>query len=308
LLQMQQIFPPGLGAGFIGRDDVTLIRRICGRHRCRNGRIVTSTRAMLAADFIARWRAVDLTERVAAQSHFHDLCHLLDEEAPADAGPTVSHAHETVLNELGDMRKLRWLKSAFTGPEQLKPGLRQQPLTEQARPATSRGSQKRLPKLRFRTEALLAAYWRRCAAAVLLLASAHCAQLPPTGSVVVPPIPAGEARIWIYRNDGPTDSQNRPYLRLNGEVAAISEPNGAFFRDLPPGRYTVSVDSYGAPFSNQFAVVDLDAGQTAFVQVLSMRERAGGDNVGTRALFFTRLVPADIAQPAIAATLFYSTS
>jgi hypothetical protein len=42
---------------------------------------------MLAADFIARWRAVDLTERAAAQSHFHDLCNLLSEEAPAAADP-----------------------------------------------------------------------------------------------------------------------------------------------------------------------------------------------------------------------------
>ena len=37
---------------------------------------------MLAADFITKWRAADLTERAAAQSHF-----LLGEEAPADADP-----------------------------------------------------------------------------------------------------------------------------------------------------------------------------------------------------------------------------
>jgi hypothetical protein len=48
---------------------------------------VTSTRAMLAADFIAKWRVADLTERAAAQSHFRDLCELIGEQAPTDADP-----------------------------------------------------------------------------------------------------------------------------------------------------------------------------------------------------------------------------
>jgi len=149
---------------------------------------------------------------------------------------------------------------------------------------------------------------RRCAASVLLLLTS-CSQVPPTSSAVIPPIPAGAARIWVYRNDGPYDSQNRPYLRLNGQVAGISEPNGALYRDLPPGHYTVSVDSYGVPYPNQFTGVDLAAGQVAFVKVLSMRERVGGggDNFASRALFFTQLVPAEAAQAAIAATPFYGT-
>jgi rubrerythrin len=42
---------------------------------------------MLAADFIAKWRAADLTERAAAQSHFCELCELLGEETPTNADP-----------------------------------------------------------------------------------------------------------------------------------------------------------------------------------------------------------------------------
>src|SRR5207249_2945203 len=42
---------------------------------------------MLAADFIDKWRATDLTERAAAQSHFCELCELLDEETPTNADP-----------------------------------------------------------------------------------------------------------------------------------------------------------------------------------------------------------------------------
>jgi type II restriction/modification system DNA methylase subunit YeeA len=40
--------------------------------------------------FIAKWRAAELKERSAAQEHFIDLCHLLDEPTPADADPTGS--------------------------------------------------------------------------------------------------------------------------------------------------------------------------------------------------------------------------
>ena len=163
---------------------------------------------MLAADFIAKWRTAELTERAAAQSHFRDLCDLLGEETPTDADPkgewyafekgatkttggdgwadvwkrgcfgweyksrgkdlraafaqlqryapalenppllvvcdlarfeihtnwtnTVSQTYEIGLDELADSRKLRWLKWAFDDPEQLKPGLTRQTLTEQA--------------------------------------------------------------------------------------------------------------------------------------------------------------------------------
>jgi len=39
------------------------------------------------ADFIAKWRAAELTERSAAQQHFLDLCALLDHPTPATADP-----------------------------------------------------------------------------------------------------------------------------------------------------------------------------------------------------------------------------
>lgn len=163
---------------------------------------------MLAADFIARWRATELTERAAAHSHFNDLCALLGEKTPTEADSkaewyafekgatkttggegwadvwkrgcfgweyksrgkdlraafaqlqryapalenppllivcdlarfeihtnwtnTVSRTYEIGLDELADPKKLRWLKWAFDDPEQLKPGLTRQALTEEA--------------------------------------------------------------------------------------------------------------------------------------------------------------------------------
>ena len=149
-----------------------------------------------------------------------------------------------------------------------------------------------------------------CAASLLLLLTG-CSQVPPTSSVVIPPVPAGGARIWIFRNEGLYESKDRPYLRLNGQVAGISEPNGAFYRDLPPGHYTVSVDSYGVLYPNQFAQFDLGVGQEAFIKVLSQRERVGGggdSGFGLRAIFYAWLIPPDEARPEISSIPFYGSS
>jgi hypothetical protein len=63
------------------------------------------------------------------------------------------------------------------------------------------------------------------------------------------------------------------------------------------------------PYPNQFAQVDLGAGQEAFIKVSSMREKVGGEaGVGSRSLFFTQLVAAEAAQAAIAITPFYGSS
>jgi hypothetical protein len=43
---------------------------------------------MTPNEFVTKWKAVELKERSAAQSHFIDLCRMLDEPAPTDAGPT----------------------------------------------------------------------------------------------------------------------------------------------------------------------------------------------------------------------------
>jgi hypothetical protein len=148
--------------------------------------------------------------------------------------------------------------------------------------------------------------WLHRCAASLLLVLASCSQLPPTSSVVIPPLPAGAARIWIYRNDGPYEANQTPYLRLNSQIAGVVQPNGAFYRDVPPGHYAVTVDSYGVPYPNQFVEFNLGAGQEAFVKVLSQRERVGGaDGPSLRTRFYTELVPPDAARPAIAGTPFY---
>jgi hypothetical protein len=52
--------------------------------------------------FINRWKAVDLTERSAAQQHFLDLCALVGHYTPAQIDPTgESFTFERGVEKLG---------------------------------------------------------------------------------------------------------------------------------------------------------------------------------------------------------------
>lgn len=56
---------------------------------------------MTPAAFIAKWEQVTTTERAAAQSHFLDLCDLLNVEKPLDADPTGEfYAFERRVNKV----------------------------------------------------------------------------------------------------------------------------------------------------------------------------------------------------------------
>src|ERR1700693_5214049 len=52
---------------------------------CVSSRATKSSPPVTPDQFIAKWKATELKERSAAQSHFIDLCRLLDEPAPTDA-------------------------------------------------------------------------------------------------------------------------------------------------------------------------------------------------------------------------------
>jgi hypothetical protein len=59
------------------------------------------------------------------------------------------------------------------------------------------------------------------------------------------------ARAWFYRKDEPYNGLDRPYVRMNGAIVGISELGGAFYRDVSPSAYYVTVESY-KNFINQF--------------------------------------------------------
>jgi hypothetical protein len=154
--------------------------------------------------------------------------------------------------------------------------------------------------------------------AALSLVAAGCAQqLHPTASISVPPIPAGEARVWFYRASDPYDSVGTPYIRMNDVIVAISEPGGASYRDVPAGPYHITVDSYGKDF-NQEKNVNLSAGQELYVKIVSLRNwiaggGGGGDSGGggddfARETFYVWLIPPETARADVGRKAFYGGS
>jgi hypothetical protein len=147
--------------------------------------------------------------------------------------------------------------------------------------------------------------WSPWLAAVAFFAAlSACASQPTTGSVAIPKVPAGMARAWFYRADLPYNGMARPYIRVNGRIVGISELGGAFYRDLPPGLYYVTIDSY-RHFINQFPHVELRSGETAYFQVFQVGSGAGSWHNYSRASYYVWVMPAAIAEPEVAHSLFY---
>jgi hypothetical protein len=154
------------------------------------------------------------------------------------------------------------------------------------------------------------------AGVILLLGMAACASPPMTASVAIPPIPAGEARVWFYRPVDAYDSLSTPYIRMNGAIVGISLPNGASYRDVAAGQYQIAVDSYGKDFGQDQDVV-LVPGQELFVKVVSLRSWIqGGGNGGSgeggggdysRDTYYVRLIPPEVARADVARSAFYGT-
>jgi len=157
----------------------------------------------------------------------------------------------------------------------------------------------------------LSRWWSRAGAAILLLAGAGCTPSPAQTVLPVSPIPPQQARIWFYRDLDPNHTQARPYLRLNGAIAAISEPGGSFYRDVAPGHYHITVDSYGVDF-DQERDVDLLPGQEVFTKVVSNDnwvDFGGGGDMGGgsfhRDTFYVWAIPPQRAVREMGFTRFF---
>ena len=144
--------------------------------------------------------------------------------------------------------------------------------------------------------------WAASGAIALLLSCAYPLAGAPVAAQVASPAPPGAARIWFYRTYEPYVARNMAAVSLNGALIGYAQPEGgAFYRDVPPGRYHVTVGSQGQDV-NQDAWIDIGPGQQAYVKVLGTDNwDAGGDNmIYSRDVFYARLMPPQIAQAEIA--------
>ncbi len=85
-------------------------------------------------------------------------------------------------------------------------------------------------------------------ATVLSLVAAEAASAKPAAvnATTVPPVTAGDARIWIYRDYLPSESLNPATVSINGtETGYAQAAGGVFYRDAAARHYLVAVNSYG---------------------------------------------------------------
>jgi hypothetical protein len=147
------------------------------------------------------------------------------------------------------------------------------------------------------------------AAALVLFAAVNAdAQQPKTSSVVIPPIPPGQARIWIYSGSQPTSPFNYPHmeaLTLNGATVAYEQLGQGVYRNVAPGHYVVAAPSFVALDPSQSATVDLAAGQQAYLKLDALGwPNGGGENMVVE--YYVRPMPPQTARTTIAQLAYLS--
>lgn len=147
-------------------------------------------------------------------------------------------------------------------------------------------------------------WWVKWASGLLLLA-AGCAERPPLAQV---PIPAGQARIWVYRTWLPSESLNLANIEVNGVFFGSVENGGVFYRDVPPGNYHISAASW-AHNPNTTPEMDTNVavvpGQQVYVKIVDLTSWATSVSVSRtfqRDAFWAWLIPPQQAQAEIASS------
>jgi hypothetical protein len=122
----------------------------------------------------------------------------------------------------------------------------------------------------------------RSAALLLVVALGACAgSAPPFASVAgaLAPVPPGQARLFVYRWLEPYETVAPSVAYLNGRAIGVTETGAVLYRDVAPGRYTISVESTGT-YPDQFKTVVLAAGDVSYVRVESLRSWSGCGGAG----------------------------
>ena len=144
--------------------------------------------------------------------------------------------------------------------------------------------------------------WLLWASALLLVATGCTARAP----VAEAPIPAGQGRIWVYRNWLPSESLNLANIQANGVYFVSVENGGAFYRDVPPGTYHIVPESWAHnpnTTPNMDTNVAVVPGQQVYIKIVDLTSWATSVSVSRsfqRDAFWAWLIPPEVAAAEIA--------
>jgi hypothetical protein len=131
----------------------------------------------------------------------------------------------------------------------------------------------------------------------LLVAAAGCADLPTFDQVKasLPPVPAGEARIFVYRALEPYQSLAWVPVFFNDKTVGAVGPGQVILRDVPPGTYKIEPKSEGL-WPDQAKTVQLAAGDVVYAKIGSFASGDPGDIDDLQTTFVVTLIDPRMAQ------------
>lgn len=141
--------------------------------------------------------------------------------------------------------------------------------------------------------------WLLWVSALLLIATGCAAR----GPVAEAPIPAGQGRIWVYRNWLPSESLNLANIEVNGVSFGSVENGGALYRDVPPGTYHVFAQSWAHDPKSMDTNFALVPGQQVYIKIIDLTSWATSVSASKnfqRDAFWAWLIPPQVAQAEIA--------
>ena len=136
--------------------------------------------------------------------------------------------------------------------------------------------------------------WLRCLCVPLVALLAGCLATPST-TVPPPPLAAGAARIFLYRDNEPYESLDWVPVTFNGREVGAVGPGLFFYRDVAPGTYSIDVITQSL-WPDQARTVAARAGETIYAKVGVLRNSAASDNSDQPVPTFA----VDIMDPALA--------
>ncbi len=115
----------------------------------------------------------------------------------------------------------------------------------------------------------------------------------------VPPIPAGDARVWIMRILEPGVAPHAPMVTADGAPMAISAQATMFYRDVPAGMHVFNVEQCASGVASAQRL-NLAPGQELALQVTQIEDTAPFDCVPADVFYLSpvapRLMPYYVAQ------------
>jgi hypothetical protein len=112
--------------------------------------------------------------------------------------------------------------------------------------------------------------WLALFVATALAGCSHTPSYSMTAGTL-PPVPHGDARVFLYCGLEPYESTAFIPAYLNDEAAGFTQNGAVLYRDVPAGRYTISVVSHGR-IPSRSASVTVVAGQLVYARIETLSD------------------------------------